>query len=163
MSTLAVIARNVLWNSCFRISKLWWSLMGKRRKYTFDYDSAVKQKLFGDSAALNIIYAARSKAQTENRSSGINVLGFSRNFSNASNTFANDRPYVCRRIAWCAHLNSWTACECRKWMWTCKQVCICENGMQIWTAWVEPSERSLQVKTRYARLNWLYYYAMWTS
>ena len=24
------------------------ALMEKRRKYTFDYDSAVKQKLFGD-------------------------------------------------------------------------------------------------------------------
>ena len=41
--------------------------MGKRRKYThtFDYDSDVKKKLFGDKAALNIIYAARSIAPTE--------------------------------------------------------------------------------------------------
>ena len=31
-----------------------------------------------------------------------------------------------RRIAGCAHLNSWTACLCRKWMWTCEQ------GLHLW-------------------------------
>ena len=51
---------------------------------------------------------------------------------------------VFRRIAGCAYLNSWTACAgngCE----LVNRVYICENGMQIWTAWVEPSELGLQV------------------
>ena len=121
---------------------------------------------------------------SKNFSAILNPLGFSRNFSNASNTFKSDRPYVFRRITGYTHLNSLTACVCRKWMWTCafrklpsiyvfsyfpfgfegrmwdlivsvpdhclsfyfvNRVCICENGMQVWTAWVKPSERGLQV------------------
>ena len=31
-----------------------------------------------------------------------------------------------RRIAGCAHLNSWTACLCKKWMRTCEQ------GLHLW-------------------------------
>ena len=77
-----------------------------------------------------------------------------RNFSNASNTFKSDRPYVFRRIAGCAHLNRWTCVYemdvnlwtgfafvkmvCRYELHRCNRlngVCKCKQDMHIWTGY----------------------------
>ena len=52
-----------------------------------------------------------------------------------------------RRIAGCAHLNSWTACLCRKWMWTCEQ------GLHLWKWYAGMNCMGGTVWTGSARVN----------